>query len=229
MNRLLVTITTETLLVVCLVLASPAPGESKARAAESPEIVLKDNKLSARLTGVLLAQVLEQITRQGMVRFYGAESLLKDRVSCHFTELSLREGIAKILANHNHTMVFDGNGKLTEVHIFARSQEPSRLRTEHMPKARAQRRYSSSQLPQESGDVAGFTTDEETPPQAGEPDTGADLEFTPRENISSPAAAESSEEDFGIKRNVQPPGVESSEQEAPLSFKHKEKTPPPEK
>ena len=86
-------------LVFCLCLASPALGDKKNEAPARADILLNNSMLSASLTGVPLAQVLEQIGRQGAVRFYGAESLLKERVSCHFTDLALQEGIARILAD----------------------------------------------------------------------------------------------------------------------------------
>jgi len=226
-NRFSPIMITYIVLVFCLCLASQALGDKKNEAPAKADILFNNSMLSASLTGVPLSEVLAEIQRQGNVRFYGTESLSKTKIWSDFTNLPLREGIARILANYNRTMVFDGNGKLTQVHIFAKSEEPSRLPTKKTRIAMSPTRYSSSKLPPESGDLPGTTTVEEAPPGAEETDTGTDLEFTPREKMNPPAGEESSEEGFGIKRNVQPPGIDSSEEVAPLTFKGKEKVAPP--
>ncbi len=75
--------------------------------AYSVDLIFKGETLSANLKEVPLKTVLEKISREKGVWVEGKESVLEKKVSLEFRELSLTDGLKRILAPMNYSLVFD--------------------------------------------------------------------------------------------------------------------------
>ncbi|MDY6949984.1 MAG: hypothetical protein SWE60_00595 [Thermodesulfobacteriota bacterium] len=67
--------------------------------------------LSADLSGVPLNRVLEHLSSEHGMAFKVPESVADHRVSVRFTELSLEEGLKRILTGLDYSLEFDGQGQ----------------------------------------------------------------------------------------------------------------------
>jgi hypothetical protein len=85
--------------------------------------------LSANLDEVSLGVLLENLKREKGIWFRGDESLLEEKVSVRFRDLSLQNGLRRILSGINHVLVFDRDEGLVGVFILSKKhshRSPSR-------------------------------------------------------------------------------------------------------
>ena len=95
------------------------------------DLVFKEETLSANLDEVPLKVVLEKISREKGIWIKGKGSVLEGKVSLQFRDLSLQDGLSKILAQCNHILVFNRAGRLIELYIIGKGkpQTPGTLTT----------------------------------------------------------------------------------------------------
>ena len=79
---------------------------------------IKNQTLSAHLKGVPLKEVFDKIEKESGIWFRGNRSLFETRVSLMFTDLSLQDGLRRILAPMSYSLVFDSRKRLTGVIII---------------------------------------------------------------------------------------------------------------
>jgi len=86
--------------------------------AYSVDLIFKGETLSANLKEVPLKTVLEKIREEKGIWIEGKESVLEKKVSLEFRGLSLQDGLKRVLASMNYSLVFDLERKLVGVIII---------------------------------------------------------------------------------------------------------------
>lgn len=86
------------------------------------DLVFKEATLSANLDEVPLKVVLEKISREKGIWIKGKGSVLEGKVSLQFRDLSLQDGLRRILAQCNHILVFNRAGRLIELYIIGKGK-----------------------------------------------------------------------------------------------------------
>lgn len=103
-----------TFLCILIFFASLYPHQSRA---EVVDLQLKEDTMSAKLAGVSLGVALERIKKEKGIWFYGDARWLEEKVSVQFSDLSLEDGLKRILARMNYSLFFDKNKRLLGVII----------------------------------------------------------------------------------------------------------------
>ena len=85
-------------------------------------VLIRQSRISADLKDIPLMELLLMIQEQCSIWFKCNESLLDEKVSVRFKDLSLEDGMKRILASMNHVFVFDANGRLAGVMILSKSK-----------------------------------------------------------------------------------------------------------
>ena len=81
-------------------------------AQDSMQIELKGKTISAEIKNVPAGKVLQYLKEHNILWFQGDEPLLNKKISTSFENLSLTEGLRRILISFNHAMIFDKAGNL---------------------------------------------------------------------------------------------------------------------
>jgi len=89
--------------------------------AQVVDLKLKGESLSAHLNGTPLKHVFEKLNREKGIWFKGDASLFEEKISVHFSDLSLQDGLKRILSSMNYSLVFGDNGRLDGVIIIGKS------------------------------------------------------------------------------------------------------------
>lgn len=95
--------------------------DSSDRTTDKGEIIIEDRMISVDLTNMPLGLILRQLEEKGNIWSKGGEWLLKEKVTVSFKNLSLEEGLKRILYRVNYSLMFDKGGALTGVIIAGRS------------------------------------------------------------------------------------------------------------
>lgn len=198
-------------------------------------VTIQNGRMSVDLKEASLMGVAQDIEKKSGILFKGDESLLEGKVSVSFKDLPVEEGIKRILANMNYSLMFDNRGKVSEVMIMSEGSEsaapkpqvrpaPARTGTSTPPARRPIVRRPSTTSPLVTG---GSRTP--TP----RPGTTPPRTSTPRPaqaTAPSPQAAEESNlpEAFRSVESATPPGGPvSSEGPLPPAFRVIENAEPP--
>lgn len=80
---------------------------------------IKEGKISAELTNVPLTDIVRKIEAQGGIWLEAGADLAGNKISVRFTDLSLKEGLKRILTNMNHSLVYNADGKVAGVFILS--------------------------------------------------------------------------------------------------------------
>lgn len=84
------------------------------------DLTVEGELLSARLNGVPLATILEKLERERGIWFRGDASFLGEAIQVEFTDLPFAEGLGRILASMNYSLIFDGNDRLAGVIVIGK-------------------------------------------------------------------------------------------------------------
>lgn len=106
-------------LIVTLSIASSGFAEISSH---DEKLLIKNNIVSARLENIPLGKILQQIEEQSNVWFKGDESLLNEKVSVQFKDLSLEGGLKRILISFNYSLIFDTKRNLAGLIILGKSK-----------------------------------------------------------------------------------------------------------
>ena len=88
-------------------------------------LIFKGDTFTAILEKEPLKNILEEIRRETGIRFRIAESESDERVSVQFENLTLKEGLRRILRTMNYSLLFDRNDNLTGAFIFGKVSRKS--------------------------------------------------------------------------------------------------------
>jgi hypothetical protein len=84
-------------------------------------LLIQHGTISANLEGVPLGEILRQLRDQSTIWYRGNEPLLEQKVSVRFKDLPLEDGVKRILAPFNYSLMFDANGGLSGMILLGRS------------------------------------------------------------------------------------------------------------
>ena len=79
---------------------------------------VKDGSLSVNLKDTSLLEVARDIEKQSGVWFRGDETLFQEKISVTFNDLTLEEGLKRILTNLNYSLMFDTKNKIAGVMVM---------------------------------------------------------------------------------------------------------------
>lgn len=88
---------------------------------EAFDLKLEGEVLSVKLKEVPLKQILEKLEREIGIWFKGDESVFAEMVSVQFKDLSLEDGLKRILAFKNYSLLFDRDIGLVGVIVLGKS------------------------------------------------------------------------------------------------------------
>ncbi len=214
--------------------------------AQAADLVsVKDGLVSVDLTDTSLLEVARDIEKQSGVWFRGDENLFQEKISVTFNDLPLEEGLKRILANLNYSLMFDNKNKVAGVMVMAerkpavaqpgrpgvtppRVTTPPRILPQPAPTVRS--RSSTSTPP---------TASVRQPPRAvvpQPPGSGAAQSATPnafkvQENAPTSGGPVASDGPlppaFRIIENSSPPGGPVTDKQTPEALKIIRNAPPP--
>jgi hypothetical protein len=81
-------------------------------------VSFKDGLLSVNLKETSLLDVARNIEKQSGVWFRGDEALFQEKISVAFNDLPLEEGLKRILANLNYSLMFDNKNTVAGVMVM---------------------------------------------------------------------------------------------------------------
>ena len=91
--------------------------------AQAADLVsLKQGLLSVNLKDTALLEVAKDIEKQSGVWFRGDETLFQEKISVTFNNLPLEDGLKRILANLNYSILFDARNKITGVMVMGEGE-----------------------------------------------------------------------------------------------------------
>jgi hypothetical protein len=86
------------------------------------DFTVEGEVLSANLKEIPLKDILEKLEREKGIWFKGDKSVFAERISVQFTGLPLEEGMKRILASMNYSLLFDEESRLIGVIIIGQSR-----------------------------------------------------------------------------------------------------------
>ena len=84
-------------------------------------LTIKGETLSAKLKEIPLKDILEKLEREIGIWFKGDESVFAEMVSVQFKDLSLEDGLKRILAFKNYSLLFDRDTGVVGVIVLGQS------------------------------------------------------------------------------------------------------------
>ena len=92
-----------------------------AESKESSMLVFQGATITAILKEVPLQTVFEKVQKETGIWFKVAESELDERVSIQFENLSVKEGLKRILRTMNYSFLFDQDNNLIGAFVFGKT------------------------------------------------------------------------------------------------------------
>jgi len=83
---------------------------------------ISDDTISAELDKTPLIEILETIRREKSIWYKCREILLDEKVSVKFHDVSLENGLNRLLARFNYSLVFDSNQQIIGVLILGKNR-----------------------------------------------------------------------------------------------------------
>lgn len=106
-------------LVIWIIAWACFGGSSRAFSAkEDMDLGFNDDLFSANIHETSVRDILEKLNREKGVWFQGAPSVLEDKVSVQFKDLTLQQGLQRILSNMNYALFFEGGNRLVGIFII---------------------------------------------------------------------------------------------------------------
>ncbi len=84
----------------------------------SENVKIEDNRISVQTQEITLGELLKAIERRTGIVFVLQKPLLEKEISVNFEELSLLEGIKKIIYPLNYSIIYNQGGKIRKVFVI---------------------------------------------------------------------------------------------------------------
>jgi hypothetical protein len=184
------------------------------------DLKFQGKTLSADVNKVPLKAILEELKKEKGIWFEGDEALFEEKVSVQFRDLALLDGVKRILAHLNYSLMFDKNQSLVGVIILGRldpSHRNVRSRKEP-PKGTNSQEPSSDVSP--GSDM--FKVVPNSPPP-GNPNPKP-IDMTIIRNLPPPENPNVKPLDTTVIKNLPPPGNPDAE---PIDMTIIKNAPPP--
>jgi hypothetical protein len=184
------------------------------------DLKFQGKTLSADVKKVPLKAILEKLKKEKGIWFEGDESLFEEKVSVQFKDLPLLDGVKRILAHLNYSLMFDKNQRLVGVIVLGRL-DPSRMNVG------SRREPAKGTNPQEasidiSPDSGMFKVVPNSPPP-GNPNPKP-IDMTIIKNLPPPENPNVKPLDTTVIKNLPPPGNPDAE---PIDMTIIKNAPPP--
>jgi len=182
---------------------------SPARAGKRAFLKLESELISADLERVPLKAIIKRLEKEKRIWFKVSEALIEERISVQFTDLSLEEGLKRILSSMNYSLIFKHEHQLEGVLIVAKSSHPLDTIKESNLSSETNR-SSTGQDDRQKNETGPFRVKKNSSP--------------PGNQTRIPTEAEN----FKVIRNISPPGgpVNPGQEELD-SFEVIKNSPPP--
>jgi len=208
-------------------------------------LTFKGDVLSANLNGACLEEILEKLEREKGISWKGDSSLLEEKITVQFKDLSLDEGVKRILRSMNHYLIFDADERLAGVIIIGEKtggQFISKGRIVAQKKRTHERQVAKADESEAyGGPVATTKTNQESfkvmrnvtaPGGSSEPAAEEIENFKVAKNLPAPGGSTQVSQEvvdsFKVIKNISPPGGSAQvSQEVLDSFKVRKNLPPP--
>ena len=86
------------------------------------DLKLQNGLFSANLDRVPLKEIIKRLEAKKGIRFEGSDSLFEEKITVRFTNLSLENGLKKILSSMNYSLIFNRENQLLGVVIVAKTR-----------------------------------------------------------------------------------------------------------
>ena len=205
--------------VFFLSIFSPAPPQ-----AAGIDLKFQGDVLSANLKGVRLKEILENLEGEKGISWEGDSSLLEEKITVQFKDLSLDEGVKRILRSVNHYLIFDVDERLAGVIIIGEKTGSQVMSKERTPVQEKQTRNRQAAKVEETskafdGPVVATKAKQENfkvmrnataPSESSEPVAEEIGKFKVVRNLPAPGdSTQVSQEvldSFKVIKNISPPG-----------------------
>jgi hypothetical protein len=210
------------------------------------DLTFKGDVLSANLEETRLKEILEKLEREKGISWTGNSSLVEEKITLQFKDLSLNEGVKRILGSMNHCLIFDANERLAYVIIIGERTrgkvktgrkivaQNKRTQQTHTAKTNKTREVSNGPPAVTKKDHGGFRVirNVPSPGSVSEPTVEEMEKFKVQRNLPPPGGStqvsEEVLESFKVRRNLPPPGGSTQVSKETLeSFKVRRNLPPP--
>ena len=108
------------ILMACLFFLSgfsPTPAQGS-----TIDLTLAGDTISADLKGVRLGDILDKLKKERGLWWKGGESVLEEKVTVRFADLSLEEGVKRILGSMDHCLIFEPDRGLVGVFLTGKGK-----------------------------------------------------------------------------------------------------------
>jgi len=218
-----------TLMALSFLLGLPSYGQAVKK---DIDLKLKNELLSANLDRVPLKEIIKRLEMEKGIWFKGSESLFEEKVTVQFKNVTLDNGLKRILSSMSYSLIFNHNRQLEGVIIIAKNRHhPGVLEEGAISKETS---GSSTSKKEKTGDKGPFKVIRNSPPPGNQSKaTTKEVEgFKVIRNTTPPGGPiKPSQEEldhFKVIKNSPPPGgpVQATEKELE-SFKVIRNSPPP--
>jgi hypothetical protein len=193
-------------------------------------VSVKDGLVSVNLKDSSLLEVARDIEKQSGVWFRGDETLFQEKISVSFNDLPLEEGLKRILANLNYSLMFDAKNNVAGVMVMGEGTPagaqpgrpgttPSRVVTPPRPSTRP----APTVRPRPSTSTPRATTARRPPRVVLPPAQGGTASQSPGASAAPSALPDA----FKVQENDPAPGgPAASDGPLPPAFRETENAPP---
>ena len=212
-------------LFVCLFCASPA-------SSLPADLSFNGSLFSADLKDVSLREVLKRLKDERGIDWEGDPAALEEKITVRFSDLSLHQGMRRVLSGMNYSLVFDADKRLIDVVIIGKMSSTGAV-TRDGPL------FKRRSLPRRERHAENTTDDafkviRNISPPGGEAKPSKEVlkNFEVKRNLPPPGgpvkATAEQMESFKVIRNIAPPGSSGEVSKEVLeSFKVRMNVPPP--
>ena len=95
--------------------------DSYQRASHQGELLIENGVVSADLREIPLGKILEQVREKANVWYECERTLLREKISIQFNEVSLKDGMKRILAHFDYALEFNDGGELVGLVLIGKS------------------------------------------------------------------------------------------------------------
>jgi len=195
------------------------------------DLKLQNGLFSANLDRVPLKEIIKRLEAKKGIRFEGSDSLFEEKITVRFTNLSLENGLKRILSSMNYSLIFNRENQLQGVFIIAKNGHRLSVQKEK----NVSNKMSGSSPGKNEKTKGPFNVIKNIPPPGSQTKTGSkEIEgFKVIKNISPPGGpvkpSQEQLDNFKVTKDCPPPGgpVKASDKKTLENFKVIKNTPPP--
>lgn len=122
------------MLAIVILFPADEVAHSDDRSPQKGDMIIKDGRLSVEYNKVRLGEILDELKDWSHIWYEGDRSLLDEKITVHFEDLPLDEGMKRILDFANYILVYHTSGTLSGVMLFGKSNTKEQTITKILPR-----------------------------------------------------------------------------------------------